>query len=126
MSTPSDVVKTLAFNARVMDAPKPAHYLTVLQGVTIRRAVPLGAEPQVLGRDPSRPFHLPDADVSRSHCEVRLVGDRVLVRDLGSTNGTFVDGVRIEAERALPVSSQLQIGGHVLRHELLNPQEASE
>jgi serine phosphatase RsbU (regulator of sigma subunit) len=120
-----DAGKTIEISLRRFDAPKAGHYLTVIQGAAVRRAVPIAAEPLVLGRDPSRPFFLPDADVSRSHCSLRLDGDAVLVKDLGSTNGTFVDGARVTAERVLPVSSLLQVGRHALKHELLRPDEVA-
>jgi serine phosphatase RsbU (regulator of sigma subunit) len=123
MSVPKEPARTVQFSIRHVEPPKVAHYLTVVQGVTIQRAVPLAAAPLVIGRDPGRAFFLSDEDVSRSHCEVRLAGDVVLVRDLGSTNGTFVDGVRVEGERPLPVSSLLQVGRHALKHELLRPEE---
>jgi sigma-B regulation protein RsbU (phosphoserine phosphatase) len=99
--------------------------LTVVQGGSIQRAVPVTSEPLVVGRDPSRAFHLPDADVSRSHCSVRLVADTVLVRDLSSTNGTFIDGVRVVGERPWPVSAHLQVGRNALKHELLLPEEVA-
>ncbi|MBX3133622.1 MAG: trypsin-like peptidase domain-containing protein [Gemmatimonadaceae bacterium] len=42
-----------------------------------------------------------DLDVSSRHAELRVVGDRCVLVDLGSTNGTFVNGQRVEGERAL-------------------------
>jgi serine phosphatase RsbU (regulator of sigma subunit) len=125
MSNPNPPMKTVQFSIRHLTPPKALHYLTVVQGVTIERAVAVTSEPLVLGRDPSRPFFLPDVDVSRAHCELRLVGDTVFVRDLGSTNGTFVDGIQVMSERDLPVSSHLQVGRHTLRHELLSPTDVA-
>lgn len=55
-------------------------------------------EPQVIGRtEPTTVVDvpLPDARVSRRHAEVRASDEGLLLRDLGSTNGTFVDGVRV-------------------------------
>jgi pSer/pThr/pTyr-binding forkhead associated (FHA) protein len=47
-----------------------------------------------LGRNPTNDFRVADASVSSFHCEVTLEpGGKVHVRDLASTNGTFVDGV---------------------------------
>lgn len=102
-----------------------AHYLTVVEGAELERSVRVTEEALVLGRDPSRAFHLPDPEVSRAHCEVRLVGASMRVRDLKSTNGTYVDGERVESERELPVSSLLQLGKHALRHELLSEEEVA-
>lgn len=122
---PPDFDRT-TFSAAAHLARKDAvHFLTVVEGVEIERSVRLGAEPLILGRDSTRAFHLPDAEVSRSHCEVRIVGGSVRVRDLGSTNGTYIDGQRVPAETELPVASLLQIGKHALRHELLSPEEVA-
>lgn len=126
MSKSSDPKQTIVANYKQLMAAIARPYLTVVQGVTIVRAVPITAEPLVIGRDPSRPFHLLDDDVSRAHCEVRLVGDDVIVRDLGSTNGTYVDGSRVTKERLLPASSQLRVGRHTLRHDLLNSDEVAK
>lgn len=42
-----------------------------------------------------------DTDVSSRHAEIRVVGEKVMLHDLGSTNGTFVNGQRVSGERAL-------------------------
>ena len=52
---------------------------------------------------------IPHAVVSRQHCEIFEAGDEVRVRDLGSTNGTTVDGKRI-AEVALRPHDYFEIG----------------
>lgn len=125
-AAPHDTVaETVQFSMRELAPPNTSHYVTVVQNATIQRAVPITAEPLILGRDPSREFFLSDSDVSRSHCELLLAGGRVLVRDLGSTNGTFVDGVRVVGTRELPVSSQLHVGRHRLRHELLTDEDVA-
>lgn len=124
MSNLGDASETVAFSIRAVEPRKRLHYLTVVEGVTFARAIALTNEPLVLGRDTSRPFHLPHDDISRTHCEVRLDGDTVVVRDLGSKNGTFVDGVRVTGECALPVAARLGVGGHTLRHELLAAEDA--
>jgi two-component system, NtrC family, response regulator GlrR len=50
-----------------------------------------------------------DPTVSRFHCELRIEDNRVMVRDLGSTNGTFIDGVRIR-DGYLKDGSRLKLG----------------
>ncbi|MGH7654999.1 MAG: trypsin-like peptidase domain-containing protein [Gemmatimonadaceae bacterium] len=42
-----------------------------------------------------------DPDASSKHAEIRVLGNKATIRDLGSTNGTFVNGQRIDGERAL-------------------------
>ncbi|HEY6460491.1 MAG TPA: sigma 54-interacting transcriptional regulator [Polyangiaceae bacterium] len=49
----------------------------------------------VVGRDPGANVVLADPEVSSAHCELRAVDDGILVRDLGSTNGTFVGAFRV-------------------------------
>jgi hypothetical protein len=51
----------------------------------------------VVGRALDADIVLDDAGVSRRHAEVHLIGGRARVIDLGSTNGTFVDGERVHA-----------------------------
>ncbi|HWN96149.1 MAG TPA: FHA domain-containing protein [Methylomirabilota bacterium] len=48
------------------------------------------------GREGENDFLLPHPSVSRQHCEVWLTDDAVLVRDLGSRNGTFVEDERVQ------------------------------
>lgn len=124
MTRPEDAPPTLAFSFPRGQAPDAAHYLSVALGGA-RRFVPLSREPVVLGRDPGCDVQVADAGVSREHCDVRLVGAMVVVRDLGSKNGTFVDGVPITQAQVLPPSSQLQVGNHAFRHELLSPAEVA-
>lgn len=59
------------------------------------RAVPLTARTTVLGRGGEADLRLSDTGVSRSHAEVRLAGSTATVVDLGSTNGTLVNGRRV-------------------------------
>lgn len=63
-----------------------------------------------LGREgDDNDFLIPHASVSRHHCEVWLTDDAVLVRDLGSRNGTFIEGQGIE-EGQITAGQTLRIG----------------
>jgi DNA-binding NtrC family response regulator len=70
-----------------------------------------------LGSHAGNEVQLADPTVSRFHCEVLVEGQRAFVKDLGSTNGTFVDQVRIK-EAFLRNGSLLTIGNTTLRFEL--------
>ena len=63
-----------------------------------------------IGRTPDNGLPLPHTSVSRNHAEVRLEPEGPLLTDLGSTNGTFVDGVRL-----LPHQPQLLADGAVVQ-----------
>ncbi len=65
----------------------------------------------VLGRDPSAGVPLDDPDVSRRHCRLRVTHEGARVLDLGSTNGTTVDGEPVAGEAELPLGAVLRVGG---------------
>lgn len=71
----------------------------------------------LIGRVAPADLVLADSEVSRRHCQVRLGAGGLTVVDLGSTNGTFVDGERISGAAPLPVGSAVRIGRFRLRHE---------
>jgi len=65
----------------------------------------------VIGRGTEADVVVDDAGVSRRHAEVHIDGDRVRVIDLGSTNGTFVDGERVGPQGApLADGSRITVG----------------
>jgi len=69
----------------------------------------LGADPVVFGRMPECDITLNDSNVSRRHAEIRATGDTFTLVDLGSTNGTKINGVRV-AERELIDGDELSFG----------------
>jgi hypothetical protein len=69
----------------------------------------------LIGRSPECHVRPNDEAISRKHCLLRVGRGYVFVRDLGSTNGTFVNGKRIADERLLNVGDTLQTGPLVLQ-----------
>jgi hypothetical protein len=67
----------------------------------------------VLGRGTEADIRLPDTGVSRKHADVQLAGSTVTVEDLGSTNGTLVNGRRV-ARQDLADGDVIRIGHSVL------------
>lgn len=65
----------------------------------------------ILGRSPSCELPLPSAEASRRHAAVLRHESGWVVRDLGSTNGTFVNGHRLEGEHRLRPGDRIEIGG---------------
>jgi len=65
--------------------------------------------PVTVGRDPDVELRLPDPYVSHYHCKIDQVDGTVLVRDLGSRNGTFINGVRVTESHLMP-GDRLTVG----------------
>ena len=63
----------------------------------------------VIGRDPGANIVVADPEVSAFHCELRAVGEGLLVKDLGSTNGTYLGPVRVR-EAIVSTPSELTVG----------------
>jgi Protein of unknown function (DUF3662)/FHA domain len=73
------------------------------------RRITLGEEVVRIGRLPDCGIQLADTNVSRHHAEIRPSGDGFLAVDLGSTNGTKVNGVRVK-ERLLRDADEVMVG----------------
>ncbi|MGH9039417.1 MAG: FhaA domain-containing protein [Acidimicrobiia bacterium] len=80
------------------------------------RRVPVAEQPVVIGRLSSCDIPLGDPQVSRRHAEVRRDAEGFCVFDLGSTNGTAVNGTPVR-ERRLSDGDELRIGSATIRFE---------
>ncbi|MBD3675316.1 MAG: SpoIIE family protein phosphatase [Planctomycetaceae bacterium] len=91
--------------------------LVLLQG---GQAIPyaLTSEQTVIGRLPECTIQLQSNMVSRKHAEVFKAGDKFLVKDLGSGNGTFLNGKKIEEPTELKHNDRLKLGPMLFRFEL--------
>jgi len=80
------------------------------------RRVTIGDDPVSIGRSPDCDVVLSDPNVSRHHAEVRLQQGDFVVVDLGSTNGTRVNGAGVK-ERRLDEGDEITVGTTELRFE---------
>ena len=71
-------------------------------------------EKLTIGRDAGCGLTLANARVSRRHCEIMLLHGVAWVSDLGSTNGTFHNGMRVEVPTPLRDGDLIEIGGNLL------------
>ncbi|MFU8780601.1 MAG: sigma 54-interacting transcriptional regulator [Kiritimatiellia bacterium] len=83
--------------------------LLVVSGPLTGREYVLHTENFTLGSSRNNDLVIDDATVSRRHCEINLTTDGYAIRDLGSTNGTYVQGVRIQSA-FLGTGSEFQLG----------------
>jgi len=88
--------------------------------------LPLGTAPVRIGRRAPCEIVLVDGEVSGVHCELRVQGQDVYVTDLGSTNGTFVNGRRAAPRLRVPVGASLQVGRQFLKLETRDRAEFAE
>jgi pSer/pThr/pTyr-binding forkhead associated (FHA) protein len=78
-----------------------------------QKSIPLPRELTVIGRSPECDLRIPIESCSRKQCELRIEGQSLAVRDLGSSNGTFVNGERVETTTLNP-GDKLTIGPIIL------------
>lgn len=91
-------------------------------GNTIDFALP--SRPITIGRSLQADFQVPDERISRIHCGIRAEGGTFIVKDLGSTNGTWVNDRRIQEAR-LKFGDVIRVGHTVLEFEEKPRQKAT-
>lgn len=75
-----------------------------------RRSFSIVRDVTVFGRREDCDFRIPLGDISRKHCRLVKSESSILVQDLGSSNGTYVNGTRIQ-ESEVGAGDTIQIGG---------------
>jgi pSer/pThr/pTyr-binding forkhead associated (FHA) protein len=88
--------------------------LELVEGNDLGRTFRLGAE-ATAGRDPSGPIALTDDQISRRHASFTVNGDEVMIEDLGSRNGTYVNGQVLQGARRLVPGDRIRMGLTVLQ-----------
>jgi len=83
--------------------------LLVVSGPLTGKEFIVSSETVSLGSGVNNDLVVNDATVSRRHCEIELTTDGYAIRDLGSTNGTYVQGVRIQVA-FLGTGTEFQLG----------------
>src|SRR5438477_7766063 len=70
-----------------------------------------------LGRHPNNSIQLLDKIVSKEHCIIEQRGQEFVLRDLGSLNGTYVNGERVRGEQALKHGDEIALGSTRARYD---------
>lgn len=100
-----------------------AEVVIELSGEEVAR-VPLSAASMVIGRDPSADIHLDNLALSRRHAQLEQRGADVWIRDLGSQNGTYVNGQRVDGELALQNGDSVELGRYTIS--IAGPERAEQ
>jgi len=99
-------------------AAGPATRIVATQGPHAGQAFELTGDLMTIGREATHAIALVnDRGVSRTHAQIVRQGDQTLIEDLSSTNGTYVNGVRISAPTPIKPGDTLQLGASLFRVE---------
>lgn len=104
---------TIVFDGPTLPASRHAATpldLVVISGVLAGTRRPLAPGRHVIGRDPIALLQPIDEAVSRRHCLLDVTVDGIEVHDAGSTNGTFVDGHRVEEPTRVTPGEVIAVG----------------
>lgn len=87
--------------------------LVMTQGPQPGQTFTLNQDTLTIGRDPSNPIEISDPQISRQHARITRQGGMMILEDLGSTNGTFVNGMRLTSPHALSSGDVVGLGDAV-------------
>jgi predicted Zn finger-like uncharacterized protein len=97
----------------MLELPKDRRFsLAIIQGSGTGQIHQINKTRTLIGRS-GADLNLDDAEASRQHAAVEILGENAILRDLGSTNGTFIELDRIE-QHMLNNHMEFRIGSHVL------------
>jgi DNA-binding winged helix-turn-helix (wHTH) protein len=116
-----DVIRThrgtgYAFTAEAREeiSLAPSRFSVVINGV----AYALREGRNVIGREPAAHIRLDLAAVSRRHAAINIHGEEAVVQDLGSRNGTWLNGEKLEAARPLRTGDEIRIAQTAIRFQI--------
>lgn len=105
------------------EAPDPGPRVYLCRGTENH---PLGRGEYLIGRDPECFVSIPSTTVSRRHARLSIGASRASIDDLGSRNGTFVNGQRVTSERRLRNGDVIAVGPETLVYRVFDPSESTE
>ncbi len=91
--------------------------LVVVQGRSATQTLKIGAGVMTVGRQQDCQLRIASSQVSRKHCQIFEKKGLLLVKDLGSSNGTLVNGKKIADQRVLEPGDELTVGSVKFRVE---------
>jgi predicted Zn finger-like uncharacterized protein len=97
----------------LLELPKDKRFsIAIIQGPATGQIFQISKTRTTIGRS-GCDVNLNDPEASRQHAVIEIFGERVILRDLGSTNGTYIDLERIEHAQ-LSNHTEFRVGGHTL------------
>lgn len=123
-STENDYAPNLSKVSPV--TPSDTYALVVEIGPNPRRIYTLKADNITLGRDLSNDIVIQDPEVSRWHLQLFRNPDGYSVKDMGSTNGSVLNGIRLTGSKPLKVFDTVELGTAVRLHYIYDTEEARQ
>lgn len=87
--------------------------LVMHSGPTPGKTFPMEGDVLTIGREASNAIAINDAEVSRKHAQLVFQGGKYIITDLGSTNGTFVNGQRLTGQHVLQPGEIISLGEQI-------------
>ena len=94
--------------------PNPTYQITMRSGPTPGDSYLLEKEQVFLGRDASNEIPIADPEISRRHARFLVRPEGVFLEDLGSTNGTFLNGLRVSVPQVLRAGDVITLGENIV------------
>lgn len=94
--------------------------LVARQGAQAGMSFPLTSNVMTLGREEGANIVLHDPESSRNHAKIGWQGGQFVIEDMGSTNGTFVNGIQITSPQVLAAGDSIGIGQTALVFQIAN------
>jgi len=92
----------------------PIYQITIRSGPTPGKTFPIEADEVNFGRDLANDITISDPEISRRHARFFVRDDNIFLEDLGSTNGTFLNGERISTPQQLRAGDVITFGEHIV------------
>ena len=87
--------------------------LVVRAGPTPGKVYPIMKREIIIGRDPNSDVLINDAEISRHHATIKFLPEGFVIEDLGSTNGTVINGQRLMGPHVLHPGEIINLGEHI-------------
>ena len=109
-STPPRPVASVPGGSAPAATSTTASRLVITTGAKEGLELPLNGEPLTIGRSGESGLVIRDDYTSTHHARLMLWGDEWVIQDLDSTNGTFLNGTRVNAPTPVPLNTPIKIG----------------
>ena len=109
------VAESDTLKIRLEEAKSSSPVLVVISGKPLGKSFYLAKETMVLGRDLAADISIGETSISRKHTEFTMTPEGISVKDLGSTNGTFVNDTKVEGSKVLADGDLIRCGNTILK-----------